>query len=211
MWGAWYTPHPANAGWLEIPAPRGLRPAPIKPFSTFYHMTPLTTYGCLSLDSNRLPSTGTIIHKGSSPFNFFNFSTWAPYSGAFFSRWLTWYSLFSQKYSFWSATMWLKSWKLPALGGEKIKIWKSLQIGVRNLLNDERIPNLVSELKLDNIWPPFGRKLAKYTILPFIWYAEFYHSLLWKYIYSHPVHLLQYDSKCNTQMRNKYFFTGKSI
>ena len=124
----------------------------------------------------------------------------------FFSRWLTWYSLFSQKYSFWSATMWLKSWKLPALGGEKIKIWKSLQIGVRNLLNDERIPNLVSELKLDNIWPPFGRKLAKYTILPFIWYAEFYHSLLWKYIYSHPVHLLQYDSKCNTQMRNKYFF-----
>ena len=34
---------------------------------------------------------------------------------------------------------------------------------------DERIPNLASELKLDNIlpsfWPKNGRKLAKYPIL----------------------------------------------
>ena len=38
-----------------------------------------------------------------------------------------------------------------AMGGRKIKIYKSLKMGARNLQNDERIPNLVSEFKSDNI------------------------------------------------------------
>ena len=35
---------------------------------------------------------------------------------------------------------------------------KTLQIEARKLRNDERIPNLLSEFKLDNIWPRFGQK-----------------------------------------------------
>ena len=33
--------------------------------------------------------------------------------------------------------------------------------GGRKLWNDDRIPNRVSEVKSDNIWPPFGRKTSK--------------------------------------------------
>ena len=40
-------------------------------------------------------------------------------------------------------------------------------MGIGKLRKDERIPNLASEFKSDNIWPPFGqksRKLAIFTI-----------------------------------------------
>ena len=91
-----------------------------------------------------------------------------PYSGAFFSRLSTWYTLLSQKYSFWSAPMWLKFWKL--LWEAKIKMCKSFQIRVKMLWNDERIPNMVSEFKSGNIWTHFltkkQSKWQKSYILP---------------------------------------------
>ena len=37
------------------------------------------------------------------------------------------------------------------MGRQKFKMCKSLQIGARRLRNDERIPNLVSQFKSDNI------------------------------------------------------------
>ena len=44
---------------------------------------------------------------------------------------------------------------------QNVQIW-ILQMGARKLRNDERIPNLVSEFKSDNIWPPFWQKTVKH-------------------------------------------------
>ena len=53
--------------------------------------------------------------------------------------------------------------------GQDIKMCKSLQLGITKLRNDERIPNLVSKFKSDNIWRHFRPKnLSKYLILPFL-------------------------------------------
>ena len=47
------------------------------------------------------------------------------------------------------------------MGGQKIRIRKSYQMGAYNMQNDEMIPNLVSELKSDKNWPLPGQKTVK--------------------------------------------------
>ena len=88
-----------------------------------------------------------------------------------FSRWSAWHSWLSQKCSFWTP-MWLKFWNYLPWKAKKIRMCKSLQMGVRKLWNDEGIPNLVSDFKSANIWPFSWQKMSKIGKIPD--FASFY-------------------------------------
>ena len=48
------------------------------------------------------------------------------------------------------------------MGGQKIKMRKSYQMGAYDIQNDETIPNLASEFKSDRISPVlFGQKMSE--------------------------------------------------
>ena len=64
-------------------------------------------------------------------------------------------------------------WK--CMGGQKVKMQKLYQVGAYDMQNDERIPNLASEFKSDNIWPIFGQKMSKSAIIGY--FANFRHFL----------------------------------
>ena len=41
------------------------------------------------------------------------------------------------------------------MGGQQIEMWKWYQMKSYEMQNDERIPNMTSKFKSDNIWPSF--------------------------------------------------------
>ena len=96
-----------------------------------------------------------------------------------------------------------KTWSLDtaisnfeiAMGHQKYKKCKSLQMGARKLRHNERIPNLLSEFKPDNIWSPFWlkKKLSKtWEIGNFASFRPFY-FLPKKDIKSYPIKILRPD------------------
>ena len=95
------------------------------------------------------------------------------------------------------------------MGSRKIKMCKSSQLGARKLRNNERIPNLVSELKSDNIWPLFWQKRSKTSEIGNI--ASSRPFFAQKEVKCHPIQILQCNAilQSNLNMQHCTFILKK--